>query len=424
MPDFKPVVDMGLTEGQQLGLVQEMTTRAVSQIYPSADALTQELTSGRRLTTYMGIDPTAPDIHVGHASQLMKLGRMQQLGHEVVLLIGDFTAMIGDPTDKSAARVQMTRDQVLENAAGYREQAGKILDIDNAANPVRVAYNSEWLGKMSFADVVELASEVTVQQMLARKSFKERVATGRPVGVHEFLYPLMQGYDSVALDVDVEVGGSDQIFNMLVGSEFVRRHQGKQKYVVAGDLLVDPTGRKIGKTEGNMITLNDTPTDMFQKAMLWGDEITPHALELCSNLPMAQIEELMQQVRSGEISGLDAKKFMAHTLVSDLHSPEAADQAQAQYEAIASRTAELDPALLGEMPVQDGQGIVDIIVGCGLAQSKSAARRLLQAGAVRINGDKVDETWLASEGAGGSVLQVGKRQAANHRVLTFGKNKE
>ncbi len=205
-------------------LIAELTTRAISEIYPSPQELIAELSSGRRLKAYMGIDPTAPDMHVGHESQLLKLKRLQDLGHEVILLIGDFTAMIGDPTDKSAARTKLTHEEVLSNATWYMAQASKILDFDDADNPVRLAYNSEWLGKMDFKDVLELASEFTVQQMLERQMFRKRIDENKPVGLHEFIYPMMQGWDSVCLDVDIEVGGSDQIFNMLVGSTLVRRH--------------------------------------------------------------------------------------------------------------------------------------------------------------------------------------------------------
>ena len=316
----EPVIDMGLDEEERENLANEVSTRAIEQIYPSVDEFRAVVGGKERLTAYMGIDPTAPDMHVGHESQLLKLRSLQMLGHKVILLIGDFTAMIGDPTDKSSARIKLTRDEVLANAEGYKDQASKILDFDHPDNPVELKYNSEWLGKMDFGDVLELASEFTVQQMLERDMFKRRIAEGKPVGLHEFVYPMMQGWDSVNMDVDIEVGGSDQIFNMLVGSTLIKKHLGKQKYVVAGQLLVDPSGKKIGKTEGNMITMNDTPIDMFHKIMMWGDGITPHALELCSTLSMDEINDIRERVERGELSGLDAKLFLAKQIVTDSHA--------------------------------------------------------------------------------------------------------
>jgi tyrosyl-tRNA synthetase len=402
--------------------IHELTTRAVDSIYPSAGALEEELASGRRLTAYMGIDPTAPDMHVGHESQLLKLKRLQDLGHDVILLIGDFTATIGDPTDKSAARVKLTHEQVMENALGYKEQASKILDFEGP-NAARMLYNSEWLGKMSFADVLELAGQFTVQQMLERDMFRRRIAEGKPVGLHEFLYPMMQGWDSVKMGVDIEVGGSDQIFNMLVGRELSKRHLGKEKFVIAGNLLVDPTGKKIGKTEGNMITLNDTPLDMLHKIMLWGDAITPHALELCSQMPMSEIEDIKRRLDAGELSGLEGKMLLARTIVTDLHGAEAAKKAEADYSKLTTKHAaefNIDEFTVAE--VQPGDRIVDVLRNAGLATSNSEALRLLNGGAVRINGEKVDRDWTLPTSEDPVVLQVGKKKIENFRNLVVSKD--
>ncbi|HVV67083.1 MAG TPA: tyrosine--tRNA ligase [Candidatus Saccharimonadales bacterium] len=396
--------------------IDELTTRAVAEIYPSRDELVTALQGGRPLRAYMGIDPTAPDMHVGHESQLLKLRRLQDLGHEVILLLGDFTATIGDPSDKSAARQQMTREEVLENAEGYRAQAGKILDFDREENPIKLVYNSEWLGPLSFADVLGLASEVTVQQMLERSMFSKRIESGKPLHMHEMMYPLMQGYDSVAMGVDIEVGGSDQIFNMLVGTRLVRRMLNKQKYVIAGELLVDPSGKKIGKSEGNMITLNDEPAAMYQKVMLWGDEITPHALELCSTMPMDDIRTIEQNLRDGTLSGQDGKRLLARTIVTDLHGEVAALAAESRYDAIAAgEVSDLDT--IAEHGVTPGKSIIDILVESELAVSRSAARHLLEAGAVRVDGEKVSLDWEVGESTEGAVVRVGKPRAENHRIL-------
>lgn len=401
------------------GAIQELTTRAVSEVYPSASALSEELRSGRQLTAYMGIDPTAPDMHVGHQSQLLKLKRFQDLGHNTILLIGDFTAMIGDPSDKSAARVKLTREEVMENAEGYKQQASKILDFDRSGNPTQLCYNSDWLGRMDFGDVLELASEFTVQQMLERQTFQKRMRDGKPVGLHEFLYPMMQGWDSVKMGVDVEVGGSDQIFNMLVGSKLVGRHLNKQKFVIAGELLADPSGKKIGKTEGNMITLNDVPTDMYHKIMQWGDAITPHALELCTTMPMEDIVEIDRKMQSGELAGLAAKMLLAERIVTDLHSPDAAHAAAIEYKNLTAKGSEIDVDLLAEYGTVPGQSIVDMLVGAGLAPSRSAARRLVQGHGVRINDITVGEEWTMPTGVQAAVLQVGKKKRDNFRRLSI-----
>lgn len=409
--------DMGLTPEQQAFTAEEVTTRAVEQIYPTPEELRTALLGDRQLTAYMGIDPTAPDMHVGHESQLMKLQRLHELGHHVILLIGDFTAMIGDPTDKSAARVKLTREEVLANAEGYRDQASKVLDFDHPTNPVELRYNSTWLGEMGFDDVLELASEFTVQQMLEREMFRRRIDEQKPVGLHEFMYPMMQGWDSVAMDVDIEVGGSDQIFNMLVGSTLIRRFKEKQKFVIAGQLLVDPSGKKIGKTEGNMITLNDKPLDMYHKIMMWGDDITPHALELCSTLPMSQIEEVKAGLDSGEVSGLEGKRFLAEVIVTDLHGAEVAQIAAQEYDSITRKEATIDTDLLERHTAHADQGIIKILCESGLAPSNSQARRLLASGAVRIDGQAVDEGWTFDDN-GQRVLQVGKKKIQNYRLIT------
>lgn len=404
-------------------LVHEFLTRAVAEVYPSPEALEAEMLSGRRLKAYMGIDPTAPDMHVGHQSQLLKLRRLQDLGHEVVLLIGDFTAMIGDPTDKSAARTKLTREEVLANAEGYMKQASKILDFEDETNPVTLAYNSSWLGEMDFGDVLELASEFTVQQMLERRMFKERIGNNKPVGVHEFIYPMMQGWDSVCLDVDIEVGGTDQTFNMLVGTELVKRHHGRQKYVVTGQLLADPSGKKIGKTEGNMITMNDMPLDMYHKIMRLGDAITPHALELCSRMPMEEIGRIATQLEAGELSGLEGKMLLARTIVTDLHGEAEARTAEDEYHKLTTADAqEVDRSLLTQQAVMNGEGIVDILIASGLAKSKRAAREFTENGAVRINGTPVGLDWTARPGETDLILRVGKKKLENHRLLTFDEN--
>ncbi|NQV90203.1 tyrosine--tRNA ligase, partial [Candidatus Uhrbacteria bacterium] len=274
--------------------IEQLLTRGVENVYPSREFLEARLKEGKQLSLYLGIDPTGPDLHIGHSIQLRKLKQFQDLGHRIILLIGDFTGMIGDPTDKSSARVRLTRDQVLKNAERYKEQAGRILDFDGE-NPVEVKYNSEWLGKMSFADVVELASNFTVQQMLERDMFDNRMKEGKPIYMHEFMYPLMQGQDSVSMDVDGEVGGNDQTFNMLAGRTLMKAVSGKEKFVVTDKLLADPTGKKMGKSEGNMITLADSSDEMFGKIMSWTDGMIVTGFEILTEEDFEAVQKELDE---------------------------------------------------------------------------------------------------------------------------------
>lgn len=411
------IIDMGLTQNERLELAHETTHRAVDQVYPNPNEFEEAIAGEKRLTAYMGIDPTAPDIHIGHGSQLHKLSRLQLLGHEVILLIGDFTATIGDPTDKSAARVKLSRDEVESNAEDYKTQAAKVLDFEHPSNPIQTRFNSEWLGEMDFGEVLELASEFTVQQIMERDMFQRRIAAGQPVRLHEFIYPLMQGWDSVKLNVDIEVGGSDQTFNMLAGSTLVKRYLEKQKYVLAGQLLVDPSGKKIGKTEGNMITLNDSPYEMFHKVMMWGDAMVPHALELCTTLSMDQIKEVETQVANGQMTPLDSKLFLAEQIVSELHNASDAEAAHSQYNAVTSSTQEINPEDLQGYSARSGQSMAEVLVASGLASSLTKARRLIEGNAVRVDGRTVGEDWTVSTNNQSAVLQVGKKRLGNYRRL-------
>ena len=272
--------------------IEELLTRGVENIYPSRKDFEKVLMSGKQLTIYNGIDPTGPTLHIGHGSTLLKLRELQDLGHKIILLIGDFTGMIGDPTDKTATRKKLTRKEVLENCKNYAKQAGKILDMKK----VEIKYNSKWLGKLVAGDFLELGSEITVQQLLERDMFKKRTEEGKPIYLHEFIYPLLQGYDSVAMNVDVEIGGNDQTFNMLVGRDMMK-NRGKEKFVLTTKLLVDPTGKKMGKSEGNMVTLEDMPEDMYGKVMSWPDTLMPLAFEICTRVSINEFEKVLAHLK-------------------------------------------------------------------------------------------------------------------------------
>src|SRR3989338_8564461 len=246
--------------------VDELLKRGVENIFPNFNFLKSKMIKGERVTLYLGIDPTCPTLHIGHAIPLAKLGKFQRLGHQVILLMGDFTAMIGDPTDKTATRKKLTHEEVMNNLKEYQNQASKFISF-SGENPAQFKFNSEWLGEMKFKDVLEITSLVTVEQMMKRDMFARRSQEGKPTYVHELMYPLMQGYDSVAMNVDGEVGGNDQTFNMLVGRDLMKTLKNKEKFVITTKLLVDSSGGKMGKTEGNMVALDQTAEDMFGAVM-------------------------------------------------------------------------------------------------------------------------------------------------------------
>jgi tyrosyl-tRNA synthetase len=383
--------------------IERFLTRAVENVYPKKERLADLLGSGERITVYLGVDPTGPSLHLGHAIAMRKLAELQKLGHRVILLIGDFTAMIGDPTDKLATRKQLTREEVLANCREYKKQAEKILDF-SGSNPVEMKFNSAWLAKMSFADVVELASHFTVQQMVERDMFEKRIEEGKPVGLHEFMYPLMQGYDSVAMDVDLEIGGNDQTFNMLAGRTLLREMKNKEKSVVAVKLLTDPSGKKMGKTEGNMITLADSAEDMYGKVMSWTDGMIIPGFELCTDVPDAQIADWRERMADGE-NPVESKKKLAYEIVATFISPKAADDAAAHFAQVHQRHEV--PEEIPEFRIDGSMTLVGVLVASKLVASKSEARRQVEQGGVKVDGDVVHDGGLTV--TAGSVIQKGKR---------------
>lgn len=387
------------TDKQQ---IQELLTRGVEQIYPSSDFLEKQLTSGEQLTIYTGYDPTGPSLHIGHGITMIKLRQLQQLGHKIIMLIGDFTAMIGDPTDKSAARSQLTREQVLDNCKAYQDQAAAILDFDGD-NAVEVRYNNDWLGKMSFSDVLELASHFTVQQMIQRDMFQRRMDNEKAIYIHEFMYPMMQGYDSVVMDVDGEVGGNDQTFNMLTGRDLLKEMKQKEKFVIAMKLLADESGKKMGKSEGNMIALSDSAEDMFGKVMSWTDGMIMPGFELCTTLPMEEVASIQRALDDGE-NPRNLKLRLAGEITKLFLGEEAAEQGMLHFEKVIQSGGVPDD--MPELSPTDND-IVAVLVEAELVKSNSEARRAIDQGGVRINDEKVDS--YEADVASGDIIQKGKR---------------
>ncbi len=391
-------------------MIKEILTRGVEKIYPSYQELEKKLLSGQRLRLYCGYDPSAPALHIGNAISLNKLAQFQALGHEVIFLVGDFTGMIGDPTDKQAARQKLSRDQVLANAKDYQKQASAYLKFDGR-NPARMEYNSRWNDALKFQDLIELASHFTVQQMIQRDMFQARLKDEKPIYLHEFLYPLTQGYDSVALDVDLEVGGNDQMFNMLCGRQLLKDIKQKEKFVLTMKLLADESGKKMGKSEGNVVFLNASPKEMYGQIMSWPDSLIRPAFELCTNEPLSDIAKMAEDMVRDRINPRDLKMKLARTITGLVHGEPAAGQAEKSF--VSTIQKKEAPA---EMPVWEAGAsayvLPELLVESGLCSSKTEARRLIEQGGIKID-----------EGQGFSVAKDPKAKIKIGRCLTLQRGK-
>jgi len=362
--------------------------------------------TGKPLKVYCGYDPTAPDIHLGHTVTMRKLCQFQELGHDVTFLIGSFTGLIGDPSDRTSARAQQTAEKVAENARTYVDQAFKILDPEKTA----VRENVTWLSKLTFADVIRMAANFTVQQFLARENFSLRYEKGEPIWLHEFFYALMQGYDAVTMETDVQVGGTDQLFNLMAGRKLQEAFGQKPQVCIITPILVGTDGNlRMSKSTGNYVGIDDTPEDKYGKTMSIPDSAMRNWFVLITRWPQKQIDELMEAVERGEVHPMEAKKKLAWEIVSIFDGDEAADGAAAHFERVhQERKLPQDiPALTLDGPTN----VVDIIHAAGFARSKSQARRLVQQGAVRLDGERIEsiEAELGAE-TGEQILQVGKRR--------------
>lgn len=379
--------------------IQEFLTRGVENVYPASEEFKKALKGGKQLTIYNGIDPTGPTLHIGHGSVLLKLRELQEIGHKIILLIGDFTGMIGDPTDKTATRKKLTRKEVLANCKNYAKQAGKILDMKK----VDIRYNSEWLEKLKMEDILELGAHFTVPRLLERDMFQERLKEGKTVYLHEFFYPVMQAYDSVAMDVDGEIGGNDQTFNMLAGRDLMKELKNKEKFVLTTKLLVDPIGKKMGKSEGNMVALEDLPEEMYGKVMSWPDTLMEVAFEICTRVSTDKIKNTL----AGDPR--DAKMRLAREIVTLYHGAEEAAAAEENFVKIFQKKEAPSEVSSFKLKVKS-LNILELLVETKLAASKGEARRLVEQGGVRV-GDKIIDNINAvveipEEGV---LVQKGKR---------------
>jgi len=387
-------------------------TRGTDEVLPE-DGLEAKLKEGRPLIVKAGFDPTAPDLHIGHTVLINKMRQFQQLGHEVVFLIGDFTGMIGDPSGKNATRPALTSEEISANAATYEKQIFKILD----EGKTRVEFNSRWMGEMDAAGLIKLAARHTVARMLERDDFNKRYKGGQPISIHEFLYPLVQGYDSVALKADVELGGTDQKFNLLVGRQLQQEYGQKPQIVMTTPLLEGLDGvQKMSKSLGNYIGITDPAGEMFGKIMSISDDLMWRYFEVLSFRTLDDINSLKKSVSDG-MNPRDAKFELGREIVARFHSEADADAAQQEFVSRFQQGAMPDEIPDVSMDGQDGRlGIAHLLKNAGLVSSTSDAFRMIKQGAVKIDGQRVDDRSLEMDAGTTHVYQVGKRKFARVTV--------
>jgi tyrosyl-tRNA synthetase len=391
----------------------EQIRRGAEEILVESE-LVERLESGKPLRVKAGFDPTAPDLHLGHTVLLNKLRQFQDLGHEAIFLIGDFTGMIGDPTGKNVTRKPLTRDEVIENAKTYEQQIFKILDPEKTL----VMFNSSWMNELTAADLIQLAAKHTVARMLERDDFNKRYSSGQPIAIHEFLYPLVQGYDSVALKADVELGGTDQKFNLLVGRQMQEAYGLKPQVVLTMPILEGLDGvQKMSKSLGNYIGIADAPDDMFGKLMSISDDLMWRYFELLSFRPLSEIRQLKQQMDEGR-NPRDIKFELGVEIVTRFHSPQAAEQAQQNFVARFQKGAMPDEIPGVELAADaEGVPIANVLKDAGLTSSTSEALRMIQQGAVKLDGEKISDTRLKLTPGLTVVCQVGKRRFARVTIV-------
>jgi len=370
--------------------------------------LTRSLETGVPLTIKAGFDPTAPDLHLGHTVLIQKMRHFQLLGHQVNFLIGDFTGLIGDPTGKSDTRPPLTPEDVKRNAETYKEQVFKILDPEKT----KVVFNSSWLGQLTSFEMIRLASELTVARMLERDDFKKRFESNRPISIHEFLYPLIQGYDSVAMRADVELGGTDQLFNLLMGRDLQRSRGQEPQVVLTMPLLEGLDGvNKMSKSLGNYIGISEAPDSIFGKVMSISDDLMFRYYELLSDLPMAEIVALKGRIAAGQLHPKAVKVQLAKELVARFHTQGAADEAERNFEQIFARHElpdEIEEVRL--VAVEPDIWVPKLLLDAGMVKSTSDGRRMIQQHAVTIDGEKVSDINATVPAQGSMLLKVGKRR--------------
>lgn len=391
---------------RQLALIERGVVDLISR-EELTDKLKRSLKSGVPLKIKAGFDPTAPDLHLGHTVLIQKLKHFQELGHEVWFLIGDFTGLIGDPTGKSETRKPLTREDIARNAETYKEQVFKILDADKT----RIAFNSQWLGALDSFAMIRLASELTVARMLERDDFKKRFEGGRPISIHEFLYPLIQGYDSVAMKADVELGGTDQLFNLLMGRDMQRARNQEPQVVLTLPLLEGLDGvNKMSKSLGNYIGISESAADIYGKTMSISDELMFRYYELLSDSSTEEIAKLRRGMEEGRLHPKAVKQQLAGELTARFHTAEAARQAEENFANVFSKHEVPDDLPEYTLTASEAVWLPKLLVDAGLVTSTSEGRRMIEQMAVSIDGEKVTDSGCALGPMGTKIVKVGKRR--------------
>jgi len=386
--------------------IDQALTKGVEQVLPDKKGLAG-LMRKRRIRLYFGIDPTSPNIHIGHAVPLRKLRDFQELGHEVILLFGTFTAQIGDPSGRDKKREPLTLKQVKKNIATYKKQASKVLDMSKT----KIKQNHVWLEKLKFNDLVKIGSNFTTSRLLERDMFQNRLKKGQEVWLNELLYPLMQGYDSVAMNVDLEVGGTDQVFNMLVGRKLQRIYNKKEKYVLTIPMLTGLDGREMSKTYGNFVNLTDEPNDMFGKIMSLKDELIIHYFELCTNLDLVEIKKMEKELKEKRINPRDLKAKLAKEIVNIYYDKRLAQRAEKEFNKV-FKEKKLPSEIKKVRILEKEIDILDLLVKAKLVSSKSEAKRLIEQNAVAIDNVLKTDWQEKIKIKKGMVIKVGKRRFA------------
>jgi tyrosyl-tRNA synthetase len=392
-------------------VVQEILTRGVVDAVVRED-LEKALRSGRKLRVKLGIDPTGPLLHIGRSVPLFKLRQYQKAGHQVVLIIGDGTALVGDASDKDSERPLLTSEQIEENMATYKEQVGKVLDLDK----VEFRYNGDWLLKLGLKDIIRLASKFTVAQMIQRENFSDRWDSGKPIGLHEILYPLMQGFDSVAIESDVELGGTDQLFNLMAGRALQEDFNQPPQAVMTLQMIPGTDGRKMSTSWGNAVWILDEPRDQFGKIMSMGDHIIHTYMEAITTMPMDEVERINTGLEEGTVHPMDAKKRLAWEIVNLYHGKDAADLAKSDFEAQFQQRGlptdipevPLSRAVSGKAGEQGELGILDLLINTGLAPNRKQAQRLVEQGGVKVDDEKVSDRAHTVTPVPGMIIKAGR----------------
>jgi tyrosyl-tRNA synthetase len=392
-------------------IVHEIMTRGVVDVIVR-DELEKALRSGRKLRVKLGIDPTGPLLHVGRSVPLFKLRQFQKAGHQVVLIIGDGTALVGDASDKDAERPLLTSEQIEQNMATYKEQVGRVLDLEQ----VEFRYNGDWLLKLGLKDLIRLASKFTVAQMIQRENFSDRWDQGKPIGLHEIMYPLMQGFDSVAINSDLELGGTDQLFNLMAGRELQEEFGQPPQGVMTMQMIPGTDGRKMSTSWGNAVWILDEAREQFGKIMSMGDHVIPVYMESVTTMPMDEVERTSKGLEDGTVHPMEAKKRLAWEIVNLYHGQEAADRAKADFEAqfqqrgLPSDVPEVPLArALSSKATENGEiGILDLLINTGLAPNRKQAQRLVEQGGVRLDDERVTDRAHMVKPVPGMVLKAGR----------------